>query len=67
GIKAFFTPEDLNGQLVIVVTNLKPAKLCGVESNGMVLAASVKHDGVAEVLTLLKPADENIPLGSLVS
>ena len=67
GIKAFFTPEDLNGQLVIVVTNLKPVKLCGVESNGMVLAASVKHDGVAEVLTLLKPADENIPLGSLVS
>ncbi|MBQ3448568.1 MAG: methionine--tRNA ligase [Synergistaceae bacterium] len=67
GIKAFFTPEELNGQLVIVVTNLKPAKLCGVESNGMVLAASVKHDGVAEVLTLLKPADENIPLGSLVS
>ena len=67
GIKAFFTPEDLNGRLVIVVTNLKPVKLCGVESNGMVLAASVKHDGKAEVLTLLRPADENIPLGSLVS
>lgn len=67
GIKAFFKPEDLNGKLVIVVTNLKPVKLCGIESNGMVLAASVKHEGVAEVLTLLKPADDNIPLGSLVS
>ena len=67
GIKAFFTPEELNGKLVIVVTNLKPVKLCGVDSNGMVLAASVKHDGVAEVLTLLRPDDENIPLGSLVS
>lgn len=67
GIKAFFTPEELTGKLVIVVTNLKPVKLCGVDSNGMVLAASVKHDGKAEVLTLLKPEDESIPLGSLVS
>lgn len=67
GIKAFFTPEELTGKLVIVVTNLKPVKLCGVDSNGMVLCASVKHDGKAEVLTLLKPEDESIPLGSLVS
>ena len=67
GIKAFFTPEELNGKTVILVTNLKPVKLCGVESNGMILAASVKHDGVAEKLTLLEPEDKNIPLGSRVS
>ena len=67
GIKAFFTPEELNGKIVILVTNLKPVKLCGVESNGMILAASVKHDGVSEKLTLLEPEDKNMPLGSRVS
>ncbi|MBP2132821.1 methionyl-tRNA synthetase [Methanomicrobium sp. W14] len=39
GIAKFYKPEDLKGQQVIVVTNLKPARLCGVESNGMILAA----------------------------
>ncbi|MBR0258621.1 MAG: methionine--tRNA ligase [Synergistaceae bacterium] len=67
GIKAFFTPDELVGKTVILVTNLKPVKLCGVESNGMILAASVKKDGVSESLTLLKPEDENMPLGSRVS
>ena len=67
GIKAFFTPEELMHKRVILVTNLKPVKLCGIMSNGMILAASVKHDGVAETLTLLTPLDPNIPLGSKVS
>ena len=66
GIKAFFTPEELVGKRVILVTNLKPAKLCGIESNGMILAASVKKDGVSEQLTLIKP-ENDIPLGSRVS
>ena len=66
GIKAFFTPEELVGKRIILVTNLKPVKLCGVESNGMVLCASVKHDGKAEQLTILTP-EKDIPLGSLVS
>ena len=66
GIKAFFTPEELTGKTVILVTNLKPAKLCGVESNGMILAASVKKDGVSEQLTLITP-EKDIPLGSRVS
>ena len=39
GIAKFYNPEELAGQEVIVVTNLKPAKLFGVESNGMILAA----------------------------
>ena len=66
GIKAFFTPDELVGKRVILVTNLKPAKLCGIESNGMILAASVKKDGVSEQLTLIKP-EGDIPLGSRVS
>ena len=65
GIKAFFKPEELEGRRAVVVTNLKPAKLCGVESNGMILAASVKG-GDEEQLTLIAPAAD-IPLGSRVS
>ena len=66
GIKAFFKPEELVNKRVILVTNLKPAKLCGIESNGMILAASVKKDGVSESLTLIAP-EGDIPLGSRVS
>ena len=39
GIAKFYKPEELTGRTVIVVSNLKPAVLCGVESNGMILAA----------------------------
>lgn len=39
GIAQYYKPEDLIGHNVILVTNLKPAKLCGVESCGMILAA----------------------------
>ena len=39
GIAPFYTPEQLTGRSVIVVANLKPATLCGVESRGMILAA----------------------------
>ena len=39
GIAAFYSPEDLVGKKVIVVANLKPAKLCGIESQGMILAS----------------------------
>ena len=39
GIAKWYKPEDLIGKKVVVVTNLAPAKLCGVESNGMILAS----------------------------
>ena len=39
GISKFYTPEDLIGKKVVIVANLAPAKLCGVESNGMLLAS----------------------------
>ena len=42
GIADFYTPEDMIGKKVIVVSNLKPAKLRGVESQGMILAGSKK-------------------------
>ena len=39
GIAKFYKPEELIGKKVVLVCNLKPAKLCGVESNGMILAS----------------------------
>ncbi len=45
GIAESYAPETLVGRKVVIVANLKPAKLMGVESNGMVLAGS--HDGKA--------------------
>jgi methionyl-tRNA synthetase len=41
GIALHYTPEQIVGKTVVVVVNLKPAKIRGVESNGMLLAASV--------------------------
>jgi methionyl-tRNA synthetase len=62
GIAAQYAPEALVGRNVVVVANLKPAKLMGVESNGMVLAASVGADGAPVLLDV--PAD--VPPGSKV-
>ena len=61
GIAEAYEPESLVGRQVVMVANLQPAKLMGVESQGMVLAASV--DGRP---TLLHPA-EAVPDGSPVS
>jgi methionyl-tRNA synthetase len=62
GIAGQYTPEALIGRNVVVVANLKPAKLMGVESNGMVLAASVGEAGAPVLLDV--PAD--VPPGSKV-
>ncbi len=43
GIANYYKPEELIGKTVIVVSNLKPAVLCGVESNGMILAADTNE------------------------
>lgn len=61
GIAKWYAPEDLIGKKVIVVANLAPAKLCGVESNGMIVAASVGED--AKVIFV----DKDIPNGSKLS
>jgi methionyl-tRNA synthetase len=48
GVKAFYTPEQLKGKHIIFISNLKPANIRGIESNGMMLAA--EKDGVVKVL-----------------
>ncbi len=60
GIAKWYTPEDLIGHTVVLVSNLKPAKLCGVESCGMILAADCSEDDV-KVLFI-----DNIPAGSKI-
>lgn len=54
GIKAWYKPEDLLGKSVIIVANLKPVKLRGIESQGMILAAEDK-DGNLAISALDRP------------
>ena len=61
GISQYYKPEELVGKNIILVANLKPAKLCGVESQGMILAASYGDD--VKVLFV----DDSIPAGSSIS
>ena len=58
GIAAAYPPETLVGRTVVLLANLKPAKLRGVMSQGMILAAST-----AEVLSVLAP-DKDVPPGT---
>lgn len=60
GIAKWYVPEDLIGKTVVVVANLKPAKLCGVESFGMILAADASEDDVKVVFL------ENVPAGAKI-
>ena len=59
GIAKYYKPEEMVGKKVAVITNLKPCKLCGVESQGMILAAA-DDDGNLSVMTL----DKDMPAGS---
>jgi methionyl-tRNA synthetase len=54
GIRAHYQPEDLLGKQIIVVANLQPATLRGVESQGMLLAAS-DDQGRLAIVTPEKP------------
>ena len=56
GIAEAYEPESLIGKTVVVVFNLKPAKLMGIESNGMVLAAS-PDGGKPEIVTFANPPE----------
>jgi len=62
GIAPAYAPEELVGRKVVVVTNLAPRKMRGVESNGMLLAASAGPDGKAVLCTFA----EDIPAGAKV-
>ena len=60
GISQYYKPEELIGHTVIIVANLKPAKLCGVESQGMILAADCANGDVKVIFV------DDIPAGSKI-
>ena len=59
GIKAYYSPEEMVGKKVMVVTNLKPAKLAGMLSEGMILCAEDAEGNLA----LMKP-EKDMPAGA---
>lgn len=61
GISKWYAPEDLVGKKIILVANLKPVKLRGVESNGMILAADYSKDEVKVMFV-----DDSVPVGSKI-
>ena len=60
GIAPYYKPEELIGKTVVVVANLKPATLCGVESNGMILAADAGENDVKVIFL------DDVPAGSKI-
>ena len=60
GISEYYLPSELIGHNIVLVSNLKPVKFCGVESNGMILAA--KHNEILKVIII-----DEIPPGSIIS
>lgn len=62
GIKNYYTPEQMVGKKVVVITNLKPTKLAGVLSEGMLLCAE-DFDGNLALLT----AEKDMPAGAMIS
>lgn len=59
GIAKFYTPDDLVGKKIVLVANLAPAKLCGIESQGMILASGEEQIRVVFL-------DEATPLGERI-
>ena len=62
GIAEHYSPEELVGKKIVVVANLKPAVIRGVESNGMLLAVSTKDSVI-----LITPEDTDVPSGLRIS
>ncbi|MBR2288229.1 MAG: methionine--tRNA ligase [Clostridia bacterium] len=58
GIAAWYTPEEMVGKQVVLVSNLKPAKLAGYESQGMVLCAATGDDSKLKLLTVEEGMDD---------
>jgi len=61
GIAEAYQPEQLVGRTIAIVANLKPAKLMGIESNGMVLAAS-PEGGLPSLVAI----DDSLPAGARI-
>lgn len=65
GIAKYYTPEEMVGKNVVVVYNLKPAKLRGIESQGMLLCACAKNEDGSENIVLVSP-EKHVASGCVV-
>ena len=61
GISNYYTPEDLINKKIILVSNLEPVKLCGIESQGMILASQDINNNVKVIFV-----DNSVPAGSKI-
>jgi len=66
GIRQWYAPEQMVGKSIVLVANLAPRKMRGLESNGMLLAATVKEGDEYRDVVVLTP-DREVPPGSPVS
>ena len=66
GIRQWYAPEQLVGKSIVLVANLAPRKMRGLESNGMLLAATVKEGDEYRDVVVITP-DREVPPGSPVS
>ena len=62
GISNYYTPEELINKKIILVSNLEPVKLCGIESQGMILASQDINNNVKVIFV-----DNSVPAGSKIS
>jgi len=62
GLKPHYKPEELEGKKAIFITNLEPAKIRGIESQGMILAAASPND---ETVCILQP-EKDVEIGSKI-
>ena len=62
GIKEYYKPEDMVGRKVMVLVNLKPRKMAGLLSEGMLLCAEDENGAIS----LMTPADPSMPAGSVI-
>jgi len=60
GIAEKYDPEKIIGMKVVIVANLQPRKLRGIESNGMIVAASIGEKGLPVLVSFL----EDVPIGA---
>ncbi|MDL2258037.1 methionine--tRNA ligase [Eubacteriales bacterium OttesenSCG-928-K08] len=60
GIRDFYEPDQLVGKTVVLVANLKPITLCGIESRGMILCASDEGDTKLTALTTMEPFEDGL-------
>lgn len=63
GMRAYYTPEEMPGKQIVVVTNLAPRMMRGLESQGMLLAASSEDREQVVLLTIDRP----LPAGATIS